>query len=185
MEVQFLQRIFVLCGEFHEDFLNRADLGIATGLRNLHCGRRNLARFNEVIVRQPNNFAVIQHGEVVGSVLIDGDFGVGLVVGGIRQIEGLCPFNEQLCPVQRTIRLDFQRRHSSFHGTEITPWVFRLGRKAGPARESVRDLNVLHGRQINGMDLVFAGAQTSGHDVVRHVFREADKHKAVTRAAFL
>ena len=61
VQFQGLQRELVFPGNLHRHFFNRAHLGITARLRDLHHRRRNLARLNEIIVRQPNHIAVVHH----------------------------------------------------------------------------------------------------------------------------
>ena len=80
MQAHILQSEIVFSLHLHRYFLDRVGLGVAPRLADANRGRRILARFDEIIVRQAHVFvlpdavldAAFHRGDMVHSVLLDG-----------------------------------------------------------------------------------------------------------------
>ena len=80
VQIQFLQGIFVLALHRDGDFFDGADLGVVPGLVICTVGASHFARFDEIVVGQANQFAMIHDGDVIRAVFFDGNGRDGAVV---------------------------------------------------------------------------------------------------------
>ena len=77
MQIERLQRVLIFRSHIDADFFDRADLGIFARLGDLDSGLADLAGFDEIVVGEAHQFAVIHDGDVISAVLLDRDAGRG------------------------------------------------------------------------------------------------------------
>ena len=158
MQVHFLQRIVVFGVDFDCHLFNRADFGVFARLCDLDARGARFPCFDEVIVGQPHQFAVIHHGDVIHAVLLDRHVRGGAVVLRGVEIDRLAVVENKLRIAQRFIGLDLDLRDRALDRAQVAARIFGHRRLSGPGGVIVGDANILHGRQIDGMQ--FEGRRT-------------------------
>ena len=152
----------------HRDFLDRIDLGVAPGPRDLHGRRLVLLRLDEIILAQAHVFALVDRRRC-GTCRPSGSGTLAMrqLPSPAAQRELGAVVEQQHAVRQRPIGLDGDLGGGAFHGAQIAARIFHRVLHARPGGEMIGHADLLHARQIDHVQVVMfrSGRRRPRHNI--------------------
>ena len=183
VQIELLQRKFILTGHRDTDFFDRTNFGIPSWLGNAHFRHPDLAGLNEVIVGKPDQFAVVHHRDVVRAVFFNRDGRWSNVIARTGEVHSLAVFENNLRVAESFVGANFQLRNRALNRPQIAARILRHSNQASPRRIVITNANVLDRRQIDRMQLKRRRSQPACFYVILSVFRKGRKHETKSGSA--